>query len=221
MRAQKLGGFASIVSAFTIVIFLVIVGLVFPRLGLVGPSDRMDPLKGIAAESASPIAFLILNLDLVLCGIAFIVIVLALRERMEAKVPNVMKLAVIGVSIASALWLASGFLAIVGIPSTVSVKDASAYRALIGVWFGLVVAGDHAVGWALLLIGWAALKTRDLPRILSYLSVIVGIVFMLDFAAKPLMPASLVLCILWNLWLGVVLLRNKVDRATTRNKQER
>jgi hypothetical protein len=209
MKLQKVGGFGSIGSAFIIAIFLVIVGLVFPRLGLVGPSDRMDPIKGIAAESASRITFFLLNLVLILCGIAFVLIILALRERMQANAPNVMRLALIGVSIAFALWLASGLIGIVGMRPIVSAKDASAYRALMGVWFGLVLAGDHAVGWALLLIGWAALKIRALPRILSYLSVLVGIVFILDFAAKPLMPVSLFLCILWNVWLGVVLLRNK------------
>jgi hypothetical protein len=57
MKLQKIGGFGSIGSAFILAIFLVIVGLVFPRLGLVGPSDRMDPIKGIDAESASPISF--------------------------------------------------------------------------------------------------------------------------------------------------------------------
>jgi hypothetical protein len=209
MKLQKLGGFGSIGSAFILAIFLVIVGLVFPRLGLVGPSDRMDPIKGIAAESASPITFFLLNLVLILCGIAFVLIILALRERMQANAPNVMRLALIGVSIAFALWLASGLIGIVGMRPIVSAKDASAYRALMGVYFGLVIAGDHAVGWALLLIGWAALKTRALPQILSYLSVLVGIVFILDFAAKPLMPVSLFLCILWNVWLGVVLLRSK------------
>ena len=209
MKLQKIGGFGSIGSAFLVAIFLVIVGLVFPRLGLVGPSDRMDPIKGIAAESASPITFFLLNLDLILCAIAFVLIILALRERMQANAPNVMRLAIIGVSIAYALWLASGLIGIVGMRPIVIAKDPSAYRALIGVWFGLVIAGDHAVGWTLLLIGLAALKTRDLSRILSYLSVLVGIVFILDFAAKPLMPVSLFLCILWNVWLGVVLLRSK------------
>ena len=209
MKLQKIGGFGSIGSAFLVAIFLVIVGLVFPRLGLVGPSDRMDPIKGIAAESASPITFFLLNLVLILCGIAFVLIILALRERMQANAPNVMRLALIGVSIAFALWLASGLIGIVGMRPIVSAKDASAYRALIGVYFGLVIAGDHAVGWALLLIGWAALKIRALSQILSYLSVLVGIVFILDFAAKPLMPVSLFLCILWNVWLGVVLLRSK------------
>ena len=73
----------------------------------------------------------------------------------------------------------------------------------------MVVAGDHAAGWAMLLIGWAALKTSTLPRVLSYLSVLGGIVFIIEFAAKPLMPVSLFLSVIWGVWLGAVLLRSK------------
>ena len=209
MKLQKIGGFGSIGSALIGIMALVIVGFVFPRLGLVGPSDRMDPIKGIAAESASPITFYLFNLDLILWGIAFIVIILALRERMQANAPNLMRIAVIGVLTTYVLMLAAGLIGIVGMPPIITAKDASAYRAFMAVYFGLIIAGDHAAGWAILLIGWAAVKTRSLPRILSYLSVLVGIVFILDFAAKPLMPLGLLLSIVWGVWLGAVLLRSK------------
>jgi hypothetical protein len=209
MKLQKIGGVGSIASALIGTMAMVIIALVFPRLGLVGPGDRMDPIKGINAESASPITFLLFNLDLILWGMAFILIILALRERMQANAPNLMRIAVIGVSITYALMLAAGLIGILGMPSIVTAKDASAYRAFMGVYFGLMVGGDHAAGWAVLLIGWAALKTRSLSRILGYLSVLVGIVFIIEFAAKPLMPVGLFLSIIWGVWLGAVLLRSK------------
>ena len=188
---------------------MVIIAFVFPRLGLVGPADRMDPIKGMNAESASPITFVLFNLDLILWGMAFVLIILALRERMQPKTPNLMRLAVIGVSTTYAAMLATGLIGILGMPSIVTAKDASAYRAFMGIYFGLMVLGDHAAGWAVLLSGWAALKTRSLSRIFGYFSVLVGIVFIIEFAAKPLMPVSLVLSIIWGVWLGAVLLRSK------------
>jgi hypothetical protein len=209
MKLQKIGGFGSIANALLSAIFLVFLLLVLPRLGLVGPSDWHDPVKCIAAESASPITFFLLYLESILFSIAFILVVLALRERMQVSAPNLMRIAVIGVSISCALWLAAGSIGIVGMPSIVSAKDASAYRAVWGVYFGLSIAGDHALGWSLLLIGWAALKTRGLPRILSYFSVLCGIVGILEFALQPLMFVFLVLGIVMGVWLGVVLLRSK------------
>jgi hypothetical protein len=209
MKLQKIGGVGSIVHAFLCAISLVILLLVFPRLGLVGLSDLSDPVKGIAASNASPITFYISNLELVVWSIAAILVALALRERMQASAPNLMRIVVIGVSISCALWLAYGLIGIVGMPSIVSAKDASAYRAVVAVLSGLLFAGDHALGWALLLIGWAAVKTKRLSKILSYLIMLVGIVIILEFAVQPFLFVGLFLGIVWGLWLGIVLLRSR------------
>jgi nitrate reductase NapE component len=209
MKLQKIGGYASLVQAFLSAFFLCVLIVVFPRLGLVGPSDYNDPLKGIAASSASPITFLLLSLDYVLLSIAFILIVLALRERIQANAPNLLLLSVIGASIFSALNLAAGIIGFSSLPSIASAKDVSAYRAVMGVYLSLNTAGYHALGWALLLIGWAALKTRCLQRILSYLLVLAGIFSILMIAVGPFGFVVLLLGIAWGLWLGVVLLRTK------------
>jgi len=209
MKLQKVGGFGSIGTAILLVIALVIMLFVFPHLGLVGPSDWFDPVKGLNAASTSPITFFLFNLVNILWSIAVILIVLALRERMQASAPNLMRIALIGVSIACALWLSGGLIGIVGMPSIVSAKDVSAYRAAMGVLFGLFSTGDHAMGWALLLIGWAALRTGGLPRILSYFSVLKGIFMILQFVAQPLMVVEMLLGIVFYLWLGIVLLRSK------------
>jgi FtsH-binding integral membrane protein len=105
--------------------------------------------------------------------------------------------------------MVSCILGILGMPPIVIAKDVSAYREFIGMYFGLMVVGDHAAGWAVLLSGWAALKTRSPSRIFCCFSVLVGIVFLIEFAAKPLMPIGLFLSIIWGAWLGVVLLRRK------------
>jgi len=207
MKLQKIGGVGSIGFACLCAIYLVFFFLVLPRLGLVGPSDWIDPAKTNAAWGASPIALFLLNLESILLSIAFILIVLALRERMQAGAPNLMRIVVIGVSIACALWLASALIDIIGSPSIASVQDISAKRAVIAIYFGLIIAGDHAFGWVLLLIGWAALKTKGLARILSYLLMLNGILGILEFAVQPFMFVGLILSIIWGVWLGVVLLR--------------
>jgi hypothetical protein len=75
--------------------------------------------------------------------------------------------------------------------------------------FGLGTAGDSAWGWVLLLIGWAALRTKGLPRILSYFFVLRGVVMILEFAVQPLIIIALLLGIVFWPWLGIVLLRSK------------
>ena len=209
MKLQKIGGVGSIGYACLCAIYLVFFFVVFPSLGLLGPNDWIDPVKGIAARSASPITFFLFDVASILLSIAFILIVLALRERMQASPPNLMRIVVIGVSIGCALLLASALIGIVGKPSIVSANDASAYRAVQGVYLGLAIAGDHALGWVLLLIGWAALKARGLARILSYLLMLSAILGILEFAVQPFMFVVIFLGIIWGVWLGVVLLRSK------------
>jgi len=209
MNLQRVGGVASTANAFLTAIFLIILTVVFPRLGLVTPADWIDPVKGIPAWAASPITFSLFNMDYVLMSIACLLTILALRERMQSSAPTLMRIAVIATSIACAMWAASGLMEIGARASLVSTKDASAYRALMGVVLGLSVAGDHALGWALFSTGWAALSSAKLSRILSYLAVLVGVLLILDFCSMVLGLFGYVLFVIWSFWLGVVLLRSK------------
>jgi hypothetical protein len=188
----------------------VIMLLVFPRLGLVGPNDWVDPVKNFSAMNASPVTFFIMDLELILFGIASILMVLALRERMQIGAPHLMQLAVIGVSITSALWLAQGLIAMAGMPSIVGAKDASAFRAVMAVFAGLGVAADSALGWTLLLIGCAALRTRRLPRLLGYFAILKGIVMIFEFVAPPFMIVGGLLGVIFYPWLGIALWSSKI-----------
>jgi hypothetical protein len=127
---------------------------------------------------------------------------------MQASAPNLMQVVVIGASIACALWIAYGLVGIVGTLSIASAKDYSAYRAVLALLSGLSLGGDGALGWALLLVGWAALKNKGLPRILSYLCVIKGVVMILEFGRAPAIVAGMLLGLVVYPWLGIVLLRS-------------
>jgi hypothetical protein len=209
MKLQKIGGVCSIGFACLCAIFLVFFLLVCPRLGLVESSDWIDPVKVNAAWSTSPITFVLFNFVPILFSIALILIALALRERMQAGVPNLMQVVFIGVSIACALLLAAAIIEITVSPTIAGAQNLATRRAVTAMYLGLIFAGDHAMGWVLLLIGWAALKTRGLPRILSYLTMLYGIVLALEFAVHPFMDVGVILGIIWGVWLGGVLLRSE------------
>ena len=210
MKLQKIGGIASIANAVLTVIFLVILLVVFPRLGLFGPEDSMDPAKGIAAWAASPFTFFSFEIIYVLFAIAGLLVILALRERMQAGAPILTQIALIVTAISCVLWLAAGLVEHAVRLPIVSAKDTSAYRAAMGVYFGLSDGGDHAFGWASLVIGLAALKTAKLPRILGYLIILIGLMFILDFLSLSIFAMiGLWLFIIQSVWLGIVLLRTK------------
>ncbi len=112
MQLQKIGGYASIVNGLLLLFFLAVLILILPRLGLVEPSDWVDPVKGINAAGKSPATFFLMNMDFVLLGITFVLMALALRERMGAETPNLMRLVIIGASISAALWFSGGLIGI-------------------------------------------------------------------------------------------------------------
>src|SRR5512136_2849854 len=147
MKLQKIGGFASMGFACLCAIFLVFHLVVFPRLGLVGSSDWIDAVKINAAWTTSPITFVLFNFVPILFSITLILIALALRERMQAGVPNIMQIVLIGVSITGALLLAAAITEITVSPTIASAQNLSTRRAVTAMYLGLIFAGDHAMGW--------------------------------------------------------------------------
>jgi hypothetical protein len=211
MKLQKLGGFASIILVCAGLVAIGIAALTLPRLGLSLFGTVTDPVKVMAAYEASPITFRALQPFGLLFPIVFVVVALTLQERMRGKAPNVTRLAVIAASVSAALFLANTLSGTSGMLSIASTKDISAYRAFRLVQNGLSSAAFNAWGWALLLIGWAALKTNALPRLLSSIIVVCGAIAIISFAVQPI-PDSVSLFIgLLNaagaVWLGVVLIR--------------
>ena len=209
MKLQKLGGYASIVFVCALIAVVGIAAFTMPRLGLTLSGDGADPVKVMAAYEASPITFHVLRPFGILIAIVIVLITLALQERMRANAPNLMRLAVIAASVASALLLANTITGTLGLASITSAKDVSAYRAFRVMQDGLSSAGLNAWGWALLLMGWAAITTRALPRILSWLILVYGVVTIFQFAVVQIQSVSLLLFLISMMWLGVVLLRKQ------------
>jgi hypothetical protein len=209
MKLQKVGGVASLANGILAVLLIYLMGVLFPRLGMVSPKDLLDPVKGIAAWTASPMTFFVGDIDILLWGIAPFLVVLALRERMQASAPILTQIALVAISIASGLWIVLGIAPQAIRPFMISAGDGSAYRAIAILILGLNNSADHACGWSLLLIGWAALKTTALPRVLACLIVLTGLFFILDFFAEALAAGGGVMFAIISFWLGITLLRTK------------
>ncbi len=205
---QKVGGYAAVIQGLGFVaLLLVIFGFELPQ----GLGPGADPAKVVAVEASSPTPFYFLNLLLMLFGITLILLVLALRDRMQDGAPHRMRLAVIAASICSALFLANGVMSFTGYPPIVALPDTaaavSAQRSLNAVTNGLLLAGIFAAGWSNLMWGWAALSTKALPTWLIYLTLLAGVVAVLTFVVPILGLVGPVLNVVWSLWLGYVLLR--------------
>jgi len=199
MGIQKIGGYGSLINTLLMVIFLLVP---------FQPNDFYDPARGFETISAGYHTFYILFFGLVLSGMCYIPMVLALKERMQRSVPNIMRTAIIGVSIACALWFSAALVGCLGMPLIVSAKDASAYTAVGTVILSLASGGDCTVGFILLLIGCAALKIRTFSRRLCSLFILKGLVMILSIYIEPFVAVGIILGLLFYTWLGIVLLRS-------------
>jgi len=209
MKLQKIGGVASIANAFLAAMWLVLIVVLFPRLGLAAPDDCMNPVKGIHAWAASPITFLVFDLEYILFSITWLLTVLAFKERMQADSPILTQVALIATAISCALWIAAGIVAYTGKLPIISAGDSSAYRAIMTVYFGLSNAGDHVYGWTFLIVAWVALKTAKLPRTLGCLLILIGLIFLFDFLSAVLGVIGLGILVIVSLWIGIVLIGGK------------
>jgi hypothetical protein len=207
MKLQKLGGYASIV-----LVLLIIAGVPVDASMNIRGMDIYDPVKMIAAYQASTMLFWAHYVMGMLNAILILLIALALRERMQAKAPNMMSIAVIAASAYSALYITTmigGFFRNILLTG---MNDASAFRAFLVLHEFLAQAAASILGWGFLMIGCAAIKTRALPRMLGYTILPFSILSIIRFAVtlSPIQlgsPILMLLRLIVFVWLGVVLLR--------------
>lgn len=75
---------------------------------------------------------------------------------------------------------------------------------------GMRSTSAYASGWAMVLWGVAALKTKKLPIALSWIQIVTGILFALTVWIGPVTgPFSFIGMLIWSIWLGIYLLRVK------------
>ena len=217
---QKMGGVAALAMAATWVVAFAVL------LGVLTPAGYFD--EGVAAvERASIIAdnrtlasigYLI---PYVAWGILLVVLALALHDRLKVGAPAVAQIATAIGLIWATLVIASGLVATLGIRvvGELHATDATQAGAVLApvetVACGLGGdAGEILGGVWLLLVGWAALRTRELPRALSLLGIVLGVAGILT-VVPPLEPASSLYglgLIVWFVWLGIVMLRTSQGR---------
>ena len=75
---------------------------------------------------------------------------------------------------------------------------------------GMRSTAAYASGWAMVLWSIAALKTKKLPTVLSWIQIVTGILYALTVWIGPIIGLfSFIGMLVWSIWLGIFLLRVK------------
>ena len=229
---QKAGGVAALIMAATFVVaFAVFLGVLMPAgyfaEGIAAGVAGVEKARIIADNQASvSIGYLI---PYVVFGIFMVVLSLALYDRLKARAPAIAQPATAIGLIWAGLVIASGLVATIGIRAVGELYGTDPTQAG-AVWAPVetVVGGLGGDAWEvlggvwLLLIGWAVLQTRELPRALGYLALVLGVAGILTVV--PLLEPAVFLygvgLIVWFFWLGIVMLRTSPGRESRQEAAE-
>ncbi len=209
---QKIGGIAALIGAATNLFALGVFITLAPKgFG----SDDPGQIVPFLADNQAFMRVWDIIIYLVF-GVGLIFLSMALYERLKAGSPALAQ----SVTIFGLLWAV-----LVIVIGTLSINDLNTVVKLYGenpaqaatVWLtldsvenGLGNNGGETMVNALwfLLLSWVALRARELPRVLNYLGVVIGVAGILSVVFQPALAAVYGLgLIIWLVWLGIVMLR--------------
>jgi hypothetical protein len=208
---QKLGGWGGLVHALAYIVSMVLGGvLMFPLLG-------RGPGAYVAFVAGNQVVVYLWNLVAYWgSALTLVVMVLALYERLKLSAPGGAELATAFGLIWAALIIGSGNLMLrdVGVIAELYAEDpaqaAATWTVLEAVENGFVSGNEVVGGLWVLLLSLAAWRTRELPRTLTILGVVIsvgGLLTVLPPLAEPLTMVFGVGMIVWSIGIGVALLR--------------
>ena len=208
MKLQKFGGYAAIASLCAYIVGVLYIIFIQPN----GFSD--DPAKAMAAISASPGEFYMIYLLFMVGNIIGLVTVVALHERMHADAKYLSHMMLIAMSASTVIQVTEEIIRIVSIGMIVMPQDLSAYRPFYFIAESLHFAGGHTAAWGWLFFGCAILATRSFSRVLGWLSLVTGILwiplfFLIQIGITFTIPIIYLTNFSVSIWVGITLIRQK------------
>ena len=208
----KMGGIAALIGAATN-LFAIVMFLTLGPKGL--GSDNPGQVVAFLADNQAFMRVWYVIIYLVF-GVSLIFLSLALYERLKAGSPALAQAVTTFGLIWAVLVIVIGTLSINNLSTVVKLygenpaQAATVWLTLDSVENGLGNNGGETMvnGIWFLLLSWVALRARELPRVLNYLGVVIGVAGILSVVLQPALAAVYGLgLIIWFVWLGIVMLR--------------
>ncbi len=213
---QKIGGIAALIGAATNLLALVIFIILLAPKGY-GSDDPGQIVTFLAGNQALMRVWY--EIIYLLFGASLIFLSLALHDRLKGSSPALAQAVTTIGLIWAVLVIVIGTLSINDLSTVVRLygenpaQAATAWQTLDSVDTGLGGGGGETMvsGLWFLVLSWAALRARELPRGLNYLGVVTGVAGIVSVLALTDVASVYGLgLIIWFVWLGVVLLRSEV-----------
>lgn len=207
---QKAGGIAAVIEALAYLAGFVLFLFFMDSSSYIGPVRRVAFL--VDNQAALYLGMLI---TYVVTGIALVVLAIALHARLQGGAPALMQIATAFGILWAGVILASGMIAIVGMDTVATLYATDPERAA-SIWLAIGIVQDGLGGgieiiggiWVLL-VSWAAQRSKSLPAPLNILGGITGVAGILTVvpALKDLADLFGLAQIVWFGGIGIVMLR--------------
>jgi hypothetical protein len=214
---QKMGGIAALYEAAAYIVGML--GFLF----VVDVSGVVDPIQKVALMVDNQAFLHTLHLIVyVVWGVFMVVLALALYDRLKAGSPALAQTATVFGLFWACVIIVGGMIHNIGMQNVVDLygKDpaqaATVRSAIDSVFEGLGGSNEVIGGIWILLISWAALRAGELPRVLNYLGVaigVAGIISVIPALAEIFIYIFALGQIVWFVWLGIVMLRSRTSAA--------
>jgi hypothetical protein len=213
---QKIGGIAALIGAATNILGAVVYAVLLVPKGF--GSENPDPSRIVALLAGNQATMrLWLQIIWLAFGVCLIFLSLALHERLKIGSPVLAQAVTIFTLIWAVLVMAVGALSINDLNTVVRLyganpaQAAAVWQTLDTVETGLGAGGGETIvtGLWFLLLSWAALRAKALPRLLNYLGAVIGLAGILYVftASAGLLTVNAMGLIIWFVWLGIAMLR--------------
>jgi hypothetical protein len=222
---QKMGGVAALLGAATTILGAVVYLTLLVPKGF--GSENPDPSRIVALLAGNQATMTLWYQIIWLAfGVCLIFLSVALYERLKAGSPVLAPVVRAFTLIYAVLVILLGALEINSLSTVVRLfgqnptQAATVWLTLDSVAKGLGAGGGETIvtGLWLLLLSWAALQARALPRLLNYLGVLVGLAGILYVftVSAALLSINAMGLIVWFVWLGIAMLRGSPVSVASR-----
>jgi hypothetical protein len=210
---QKIGAIGAFLQALYFLVMVLFVTTILPSHGFPATSDAYhNPTTALSFATQSPLRALDELRDII-WGIGFLFTTLAFYERWHSQSVYLTRLmftlAVIGTTLLFESGIA-GFTSISELAKLYAQNPTDAGPAYLAVT--LIAGGMRGTaiivfgGWVLL-TSWLALKRGELPKLLNYIGLVVGIVSIGALVIPGATYVIIILGLVWLIWIGVALWR--------------
>ena len=212
-RLLQLGGIGALLQAIYFLAVVLFLAVILPSQGF-GADDTAyhDPATALSFALKSPTRAISELLDVIL-GIGLVMATIALYEKFQEKSSGRKEVMVTAAIVGATFSFAGGIIGFITIPELAGmyaqgqVEANAAYLTVTLITGALRLGTIFAYGWWVLMVSWIGYTTKQFSKSMNYMGFLLGTLGIINFIVQPVAVATVILGVVWSIWLGLVLLR--------------